>query len=174
MDAKTLAILFISIYSFLYFIFLVSYIYIISKGKEYGRKITIYSYVLFIISLGGLTINYYLFETGTNIFDENVDNKRLIQKIKLFIIILFLNLLSIYFGYKMKTFTTKISDNRNRLLLLLACFTVYMILITIYLVHLYFINYKTEQVKQLLDDKTTNEDEKKNIRREEITDDFYK
>ena len=111
MDAKTLAILFISIYSFLYFIFLVSYIYIISKGKEYGRKITIYSYVLFIISLGGLTINYYLFETGTNIFDENIDNKRLIQKIKLFIIILFLNLLSIYFGYKMKTFTTKISNN---------------------------------------------------------------
>lgn len=184
MNGKTLTIIFISSYSFLYFIFLVSYIYILVKGKQYGLPITIYSYILFILSLGGLTINYYLFENDKNWFDEDTNNKKIIQKVKLFVIIIFLNMLSVYVGYKMKAITTsKVSNNRIRLLLILASFLIYIILIIIYLIPIYFINQELEQVKNIKDqsDKTNNKlttsetrEEKNIVRRQEITDEYYK
>ena len=182
MDAKSLTLLFITSYSFLYFIFLVAYIYILAKGKQYGLPITIYSYVLFILSLGGLTINYYLFENDTNWFDEDVDNKKIIQRTKLFIIIIFVNILSVYFGYKMKALTSsKINKNRNRLLLLLVCFIIYIGMITVYLIPIYFIGREEEKIKEIIEEKieekptTSNTREEKNIvRRQEITDEFFK
>lgn len=183
MDPKTLTLLFISSYSFLYFIFLVAYIYILVKGKQYGLPITIYSYVLFILSLGGLTINYYLFENDTNWFDEDTNNKKIIQRAKLFIIIILLNMLSVYAGYKMKAFTSsKVSKDRVRLLLLLGCFLIYIALITVYLIPLYFINREVDQVKEVIKEKIEKEkkltsetrEEKNIIRRQEITDEYYK
>lgn len=178
MDAKTLTLAFISSYSFLYFIFLVSYIYILVKGKQYGLIITIYSYILFILSLGGLTINYYLFENDTNWFNEDVNNKKIIQRVKLFVIIIFVNILSVYVGYKMKALTSsKVSNDRVRLLLLLVCFLIYIILIIIYLIPIYFIDREVDKIKEVIEEKpkTSETREEKNIiRRQEITDEYYK
>ena len=173
-------------FSVLYFLLITWHVYSI-YSKEYPQDITIFSYVVFIVTLVVTLINLFLERYDIYLFDNSEGKRSLIQKQRIFFIIILLNILSIIFGYLSNSWRGSVSGsswNKN------AGFSVYSILyvlcITVVLGIIYFkmsditmlFNYIYGNFKEEITDekekKANTKEERELARRIEMSDDIYK